>query len=269
MNYPWLDKAQQYLQDAVKKPPQALCLVGVAELGQDLLAENFSQRLLNTADLSLHPDYLMISLENKKSIGIDQIREIHEFCLISPTRASRKVIVINPVEAMTIPAQQAFLKTLEEPVIASTFILVCSQVQALLPTIRSRCQVLSLSPVPYAQGNDWLSKQGKPLTSEIYALTDGAPSLALKDTFQERVAAYHGLTQILAKKSLGAEPLKNMIKAEPNHILTGFFYALLHAKQFELLDSCLQLRKLYSDNANLNWEMQLNSFILEVESHVI
>jgi hypothetical protein len=239
--------------------------VGTQAAGQDYLAQQFARSVLQTFDLDQHPDYLFVSPESTKSLGIDKIREVTAFCLIAPTRAHRKIVLIQPIEAMTLPAQQAFLKTLEEPVVPTTFILVCSQAHKLLPTLRSRCQVITLPSVPYIQAQSWLAERNQSLNSKGYALTDGAPLMALNPEFKDRQLAY----EFLKQKQFAADTLKSLAKAEPNDVLTGFYYALMHGRQFELLDKCIALRKLYADNANLNWEMQLNSFILEVQAHVV
>jgi DNA polymerase-3 subunit delta' len=265
MNYPWLAAIESRLTTLSAHSPQALCLVGTQAAGQDYLAEQFARSVLETVDLNQHPDYLLVSPESTKSLGIDKIREVTEFCLIAPTRAKRKIVLIQPIEAMTLPAQQAFLKTLEEPVVPTAFILVCNQVHKLLPTLRSRCQVITLPSVPYAQAQSWFSEQHQSVSAEAYALTDGAPLMALNPEFTDRQLAYESLKQ----KQRLPENIKSLAKAEPNDVLTGFYYALLHERRFDLLDKCIELRKLYSDNANLNWEMQLNSFILEVQAHVV
>lgn len=267
MNMPWLTHHDQRLKSQALNPPQAICLVGVEGLGQFTLAERFAQAVLATDNLSLHPDYLVIAPEEGKSIGINIVREIHDFCLIPTTRAKHKVVLIPSVDTMTLPAQQAFLKTLEEPVIPTCFILVSSQPQRLLPTLRSRCQVTHLPSIPYAQAKAWLQEQQLNITEEAYALTDGGPLLALNESFQHRQLAYDSLKQQLGRRSISADNIKQMNKSEPNDILTGFYYALMHEKKFELLDHCIALRKQYSENSNLNWEMQLTGFLLETQQH--
>lgn len=269
MNYPWLTDLNNRLQYQSQTPPQGVCLIGAPGLGQELLASQFAQSLLSTQDLPNHPDFLLFTPEEGKSIGIDKIREITEFCLLAPTRASRKVVMIQPVDAMTAPAQQAFLKTLEEPVVPTTFILLCYQAHQLLPTLRSRCQVLALPSVSFHQAQPWLASQGKTISPEMYALSDGAPLLLLEPAFEHRQLAYQSIEPLLKKKALSNDAHKSLSKAEPNDVLTGFYYALMHARQFELLDKCMELRKKYADNANLNWDMQLNAFLLEVQAHVV
>jgi len=259
--YPWLQSI------FFPKTPQAICIAGVSGLGQPELAEQFAQTLLNTSDLTIHPDYLRLTPETGKSIGIDIVRDIHEFCLLSPTRASRKVLFIDDADAMTQAAQQALLKTLEEPVVPVTFILLTTRLNHLLPTLRSRCQMINIPSVTYQQAKPWFDQQNLTITSEDYALTDGAPLMVLQPEFQDRQMAYQLLISVLQRKAFDTNILKQLIKAQPLHVLAGFYYALMHQKQFKLLDACIALRQQYSENPNLNWDMQLNSFLIESKTY--
>lgn len=269
MIYPWLQSIAARLQQLADNPPQALCISAVPGLGQLALAESFIQAILRTETPSLHPDYLSISPEAGKSIGIDTIREIQSFCLIMPTRASRKIVMIHSAESMTLAAQQAFLKTLEEPVVPLTFIILTSRLNQLLPTLRSRCQILALPSVPYSEANTWLAQQNITITPEAYALTDGAPLMVLHEEFQHRQSAFELIRRVLQGQSIAPDIIKQLIKASPLDVLSGFYYALMRERQFALLDSCIELRKKYIENPHLNWDMQCNAFILEVKSHAV
>ncbi len=89
-----------------------------------------------------HPDFLLIQAH--PSVGIHDIRQIQKFLSRRPYQAEIKAVVLDKAELMTIPAQNAFLKTLEEPP-ANSLIILCSQNQdQLLPTITSRCQIIRL-----------------------------------------------------------------------------------------------------------------------------
>ncbi len=83
-----------------------------------------------------------------KDISIDQIRELGRVVSLRPFEGRCRVIIIDPADAMNEAAQNAFLKTLEEPPPDVVFVLITSRPQALRDTIRSRCQRLDLSPLP-------------------------------------------------------------------------------------------------------------------------
>lgn len=262
MIYPWLQSIM------LPKEPQALCIAGVAGLGQVVLAEQWVRSWLNTDNIELHPDFLRITSEAGKSIGIDTIRDIHDFCLFPPTCAARKILLIDDADVMTQAAQQAFLKTLEEPVAPISFILLTTRLNQLLPTLRSRCQIIKIPSVAYSAAKSWFVDRKISVSPQDYVLTDGGPLMVLQPAFQERQAAYVLLTEILKNKiPFDAEHIKKLVKADPLQVLAGFYYALMHQCQFALLDACITLRQQFSDNPNLNWDMQLNSFLIESKKH--
>ncbi|MBZ0273888.1 DNA polymerase III subunit delta' [bacterium] len=76
-------------------------------------------------------------------VKVDQIREMREAASLAPFEANRKAFVLGEAERMNPAASNAFLKVLEEPPGRSLFILVTSAPQRLLPTIRSRCQMIA------------------------------------------------------------------------------------------------------------------------------
>lgn len=83
-----------------------------------------------------------------REIKIEQIRRLGERLSLKAIEARRKFGLILSADAMNVPAQNALLKTLEEPPDDTTLILVSAAPHALLPTIRSRCLKLSFNPLP-------------------------------------------------------------------------------------------------------------------------
>ena len=95
-----------------------------------------------------HPDIIMVNHEKPGTISIDEIREqvIHDVA-IKPYSSPHKVYIIPDAEMMTVQAQNALLKTIEEPPEYAVIMLLTSNVDALLPTIQSRCVRLDLKVV--------------------------------------------------------------------------------------------------------------------------
>src|SRR5688572_9464411 len=87
----------------------------------------------------VHPDVLIVEPGDSGTIKIDQVREVIDRAAYRPFEGRRRVVIIDGAHAMVAAAQNALLKTLEEPPTASTFVLVSSMPDALLPTVRSRC----------------------------------------------------------------------------------------------------------------------------------
>ena len=95
-----------------------------------------------------HPDIIMVNHEKPGTISIDEIREqvIHDVA-IKPYSSPHKIYIIPDAEMMTVQAQNALLKTIEEPPEYAVIMLLTSNVNGLLPTILSRCVVLNMKPV--------------------------------------------------------------------------------------------------------------------------
>jgi len=87
----------------------------------------------------VHPDVLIVEPGESGSIKIDQVREIVDRAAYRPFEGRRRVVIVDEADALVPAAQNALLKTLEEPPPSSVFILVTSRPDMLLPTVRSRC----------------------------------------------------------------------------------------------------------------------------------
>ncbi len=95
-----------------------------------------------------HPDIITVVPEkDKKEIGIDTIRAMIKECLINPFYDRHKVFIIDDGDAQSIAAQNAFLKIIEEPPEYAVFIIVCTELQTLLETVRSRSVIVNFPPV--------------------------------------------------------------------------------------------------------------------------
>jgi DNA polymerase-3 subunit delta' len=91
-----------------------------------------------------HPDIYRIGKEGKASIGVDSIRNILRDIQFKPFQFNRKVYLIEDAHTMTVQAQNALLKTLEEPPESAVLLLLADQSQSLLPTVVSRCQIFRM-----------------------------------------------------------------------------------------------------------------------------
>lgn len=112
-------------------------------------------------------------------IGIEQVRELHDFIHVSSHRGGRKVILVSPAEALNVSAANALLKNLEEPPPGTHFILVSHRPHRLPRTIISRCRQLSLQQPDPATALEWLRAQGVADPEVALAQCSGAPLLAL------------------------------------------------------------------------------------------
>jgi DNA polymerase-3 subunit delta' len=156
----------------------AYLLVGPSQVGKGTLALELAQALncegpeppcqecsaCRRIAAGIHADVQVVGVEAgdgglHKDISIDQIREVGRAVSLRPFEGRCRVIIIDPADAMNEAAQNAFLKTLEEPPPDVVFVLITSRPQALRATIRSRCQQLDLSPLPLPQLEETLRER--------------------------------------------------------------------------------------------------------------
>ena len=107
-----------------------------------------------------HPDIIFVSHEKPNTIGVEDIRaQINNDIMIKPYQGPYKIYIMNEAEKMTVQAQNALLKTLEEPPAYAVILLLTTSVEAMLPTIVSRCVNLAMRPVPDAVLREFLMKE--------------------------------------------------------------------------------------------------------------
>jgi DNA polymerase III subunit delta' len=114
-------------------------------------SDDFCGRCANCASIESrnHPDVRLVEpISGKKEISIQQIREIQKELSLRSFSGKKRIAIIDPATLMNLSAQNALLKTLEEPPQDSLLILVAPNAGALLPTLRSRCLRLSFGPLP-------------------------------------------------------------------------------------------------------------------------
>ncbi len=129
-----------------------------------------------------HPDIVVIepaSGSASKSIPVAAIREVIRTTGYHRYSAKRRMILIDPADAMAPAAANALLKTLEEPPDGTGFVLVTTRSDALLPTIRSRCQRIRFGVVPEAELVAWLADRGIDNADAIARFAGGCPGRAL------------------------------------------------------------------------------------------
>ncbi len=127
-----------------------------------------------------HPDFkCLTTAEEKKIITVDQVREVIEWSFLSSQFAEKKILWIEPADAMNINAANSLLKTLEEPTANTVIILLSSRPRALLQTIRSRCQSYVMTLADKQPALEWLTGQGVNKPELMLSLASGAPLKAL------------------------------------------------------------------------------------------
>ena len=152
-------------------------------------------------------------------ITIAQVRALDDFLHVGTHRHGARVILINPAEAMNRPTANSLLKSLEEPIAGTLFILVSSEPIRLLPTIRSRCQLLPVAQPARDRAEQWLQQAGVSDAAHWLALAGGSPLLAVDLAGSEERELVDALVAQLARGAsldalAAAAALDRVIKAE-------------------------------------------------------
>jgi DNA polymerase-3 subunit delta' len=169
-------QVKEHLQTAIEtgKVSHAYIIAGETGSGRHMLADAFAKTLLcenrssdNACDICKsclqaeshnHPDIRYITHE-KATISVDDIREqLNSDIQIKPYSSAYKIYLIDQANKMTEQAQNALLKTIEEPPAYAVVILLTDNINALLPTIRSRCVTLNTKPLDKGDIADYLTK---------------------------------------------------------------------------------------------------------------
>jgi DNA polymerase-3 subunit delta' len=217
--YPWQDALWQQLAGRAQHA-HAYLLHGPAGIGKRALAERLMALLLCQRPgaqacgecksclllkAGSHPDnYVLQPEEEDKAIKVDQVRELVAFVVQTAQMGGRKVVLIEPAEAMNLNAANALLKSLEEPSGNTVLLLVSHQPSRLLPTVKSRC-VQQACPLPsHAASQRWLATAlpdcGAEQRDELLALAAGSPLAALKlygqGVLEQRLLVVEGVKKL-------------------------------------------------------------------------
>lgn len=140
---------RKQLDSYMANPSHAITLVAPTGSGKHSVALMLAAKLLaiKPEQLANQPYFKILTSQDGKAISIETIRELEHFLSLKvPSHALlHRVVIIEDAELLTIEAQNAFLKTLEEPPVGTVFILTSSHDQSLLPTIRSRSPKIVLT----------------------------------------------------------------------------------------------------------------------------
>jgi DNA polymerase-3 subunit delta' len=161
----------------------------------------------------VHADVLIIEPGESGNIKVDQVREAIERAAYRPFEGRKRVVIVDDADAMVIEAQNALLKTLEEPPAASMFILVSSRPDLLLPTVLSRCQRLRFGRLAPADVADVLMRSHGYEPADAHAsasASDGSIGAALEGGSEGFVDARDAAMQLLQTVSASSDPRRRL-----------------------------------------------------------
>lgn len=174
---------EQQLENFTAKPAHAIMLVGPTGSGKHTLAVTAVETVLQlpSGSFDTHPYTLLLAPEDGKAIGIETARQLERFLALKVPAASdyHRGIIIEDAHLLTTEAQNALLKTLEEPPEGTILVLTASHEQAVLPPIRSRVQLIPVGRVERGSLEAHFSKQDfdTDSTARAYDISGGLPGL--------------------------------------------------------------------------------------------
>jgi DNA polymerase III subunit delta' len=156
-----------------------------------------------------HPNILIIRPDDKQKIGVEPIHELQHSLRYRQYEASgERVVIIAKADRLTLPAEHALLKTLEEPPAGTTIILTSEYPTSLLPTVLSRCRLIFLPPLAVADIETFLREQEQ--VSAAAATTAAATSHGLAG----RAVAYVRDPARLAEDQERAATIRELLAAD-------------------------------------------------------
>ena len=171
------EQIKEHLQNAIsaKKISHAYIINGEKSSGKEFIARVFAMTLqcekggtepcqeCHSCKQFLsgnHPDVIWVTHEKPASIGVDDVRiQINDTVSIRPYSSPYKIYLVDEAEKMTVQAQNALLKTIEEPPAYAVLVLITTNPEVFLPTILSRCIQLKLRPLKDSVVSDYLTEK--------------------------------------------------------------------------------------------------------------
>ncbi|MGU1826884.1 DNA polymerase III subunit delta' [Pseudomonas aeruginosa] len=244
--YPWQQALWSQLGGRAQHA-HAYLLYGPAGIGKRALAEHWAAQLLcqrpaaagacgeckacQLLAAGTHPDYFVLEPEEaEKPIRVDQVRDLVGFVVQTAQLGGRKVVLLEPAEAMNVNAANALLKSLEEPSGDTVLLLISHQPSRLLPTIKSRC-VQQACPLPGAAASlEWLARalpdEPAEVLEELLALSGGSPLTAQRlhgqGVREQRAQVVEGVKKLL-KQQIAASQLAESWNSVPLPLLFDWF----------------------------------------------
>ena len=206
------EKNKKILEKAInlKKMSHSYIFWGTEGIGKKIIAKEFAKQILcledNKPDCKCksciefdsenNPDFQLINSENDK-IKIEQIREMQRKIAEKPIISHHKVYIIDNADRMTPEAQNCLLKTLEEPPEYIVIILICSNENNLLSTIKSRCTRLHFDKIENSEILDYINKNepDKNISPNIIEFAQGSIGKALK--LSENIEIYENVEKLI------------------------------------------------------------------------
>lgn len=214
-----------------------------------------------------HPDVLLVEPEGKQTLGIDQVRPLKEELAKSPVESSRRFFFINEAQKMTLSAANGLLNLLEEPIAPVVTILITNNSDQILPTVRSRTQIINFDNGEKLTGKTALLLENGFSKNEIEELGNVDKLDQSIKYFYQEMLEHNSLALVSAHKlsesaKLVSEQRYILVKLKllAEHDLTDSLKMSIAAR---MLDNLVEVDKMRLSNVNfrnsldylaLNWK---------------
>ena len=283
------EEIQELLEQTIKnkRASHSYLFVGTEGIGKKQIAKEFAKALLCLEenkycgkcksciefDDNNNPDFILIEPE-ENSIKIDQIREIQRKVVEKPIISKQKVYIIDNSDKMTTEAQNGLLKTLEEPPEYITIILIGSNENSFLSTIKSRCTILRFKDIKQEEIEKYLEENGIYFKDKrILKACSGSIGKALK--VKDEYENIHEFIENIGQKDIieifqKAEFIYNS-KDEIKDILQYINILLLElAKENYKYAECVEIvedtKKRLQSNAN--YDMTIDNMLMKMKEKI-
>jgi replication-associated recombination protein RarA len=196
-----------------QKLPHGILLSGKKGIGKASFARKFVQEILGD-ETTAHPDLLLIEKEaEKKEITVDKIRKIADFANQTAAISLNKFIIIDSACELNKSASNALLKILEEPHPNNFLILIAHNLSRLLPTIKSRCQIVKIPDLSNEDFAEILRQKNLPFAPKdlpfLAEICDNSPAEVIGFGL-ELIRFYELFLRSLYNKKISSELLKKI-----------------------------------------------------------
>ena len=282
------EKNKEILKKSIElnKTSHSYIFWGTEGIGKKLIAKEFAKNILCLTkqmsncgcksciefDSDNNPDFILIESEEGK-IKIEKIRELQRKLAEKPIISNNKVYIIDNADTMTTEAQNCLLKTLEEPPEYLTIILICTNEDGLLGTIKSRCTRIHFENLTEKEVKEYLeSKNETNISKNVLELAQG--SIGKIERVKENPDTYENIEKILLqmenKDLLEVIDLAEVIyksKEEINLILEYMNVILLRlAKENIKYIKCIAIVEETKKRlkANSNYDMSIDNMLFNI-----
>ncbi len=277
------------LEKSIKqnKLSHSYLFVGTQGIGKKMIATEFAKMILCLDDnkycnhcksciefdTNNNPDFVLISPDGN-NIKIEQIRDIQKRIQEKPIISEKKVYIIDNADLMTTEAQNCLLKTLEEPPEFAVIILIGSNSNTFLPTIKSRCTIMNFNKISDEEMTKYLREKCdvKNIDQNMLYMYQGSIGKALE--LKEKQEEYKNIENII--NNINRYDLIDFVnnaeilyksKEEINDILDYINVILLNkAKDEYLYTNCIQIventKKRLKQNAN--YDMSIDNMLFNI-----